>query len=72
MYQEDIPRKCLQGNDIEFDLWWKENGNKTDHSTITDMPCFKETKLGELCYDAGQILDEIKKLIDNDHNKIKT
>jgi len=65
IWKKDIPSKCLLGNDEDFRLWWKVNGKKTDKDTITDMSCFKETKLAEFCSEATRILDEIQKVLDN-------
>lgn len=64
MWEHDISSKCLLGKDEEFRLWWKENGRKTNTDEITDMDCFKETKLGEFCNKASLILDELKKVVE--------
>lgn len=66
---EDIPSKCLLGKDEEFRLWWEENGKKKSTDETTDMDCFQETKLGEFCNEANSILDDIRKLIDNQKKK---
>ena len=43
IYPDDVedPSRCLLGNDLEFDKWWKENGNKSVNSEKDKPVCFE-------------------------------
>ena len=63
VWKDDEPSKCKIGNDVEFKSWWDENGKKIDDNTLTDMPCFKETKSGEMLKTLSELLGELKNKI---------
>lgn len=63
VYTNDIPSKCLLGNDAEFQLWWKENGEKKNKEELIDMPCFKETQISKSINKMIKIINEIHKEI---------
>ena len=65
IWEDDIPSKCSLGNDEKFRLWWEENGRKKNTSELTDMDCFKETKLGEITNEMNSILDKLRKSLEN-------
>lgn len=62
LYGKDTPHSCKIGKNKEFDNWWKENGNRDSRSELTVMPCFKETKLGELTNNLHEALEELRKI----------
>jgi hypothetical protein len=63
VYKSDIPHKCLIGNNKQMNNWWLENGHKTNKNDITDMECFKETKIHKLHNETLKILNELEKTI---------
>lgn len=67
VYKPDEPRSCKAGNSKAMEAWWSENGHKVDKSTLTELPCFEETELGNILNKAGELLDELKKI--NEANK---
>jgi len=62
--ESDTPHSCSAKNNIEFEAWWQENGKKTDRSTLTEMTCFKETKLGEIHNDLISLLNKLGERLD--------
>lgn len=66
MWDDNVPHKCLLGNDNDFNSWWEENGIKKSSDCLTDIHCFEESNLSK---SKRELNDALQKLIDYLNNK---